>query len=69
MAKKKYSSILLKETKELMANRSHTTTISVIHKDTQLDINWLYAFENGKIKDPSVNRTEQLNLYLKSLKK
>ena len=68
MAKKKFVSNLLKETNELMENRSHTTTISVISKATQLDINWLYAFENGNIKDPSVNKVELLNNYLKSQK-
>lgn len=68
MAKKKYLSKLLEETKLLMKSRQHTTTISVISKATQLDVNWLYAFENGSIKDPSVTRTENLNTYLKGLK-
>lgn len=67
MAKKKYMSKLLEETKQLMASRKHTTTISVISKATQLDVNWLYAFENGSIKDPSVTRTENLNNFLKKV--
>lgn len=68
MAKKKYLSKLLKETRELMASRCHTTTISVIAEQTTLDLNWLYSFEKGKIKDPSVNRTEQLHNYLLKVK-
>lgn len=37
----------------------------IIYSDTKIPYHWLTKFAAGKIKNPSVNRVEFLNNYLK----
>ena len=52
------------KTLELLINRPRSLTFESISKFTSLKVDWIKAFQNGKIEDPSVNKTETLYEFL-----
>lgn len=57
---------LHKETLELLKNRPRVLTFVAISEATGIETGWLRVFASGAISDPSVNRIEILNAFLKS---
>ena len=56
--------VLHTRTRELLA--ASTVPRLEIYKATDIPPNWLWAFENGHVPDPSVNRVECLYNFLSS---
>lgn len=66
---KKHPGPLHEETKELLINRPRPITLDMICKATGVEKRWLAMFIAGQIHDPSVNRIEALNGYMKNLQR
>lgn len=64
--KKQSPGKLYTETLILLKNRPRILTLADIEEATGIAVGWLQMFSAGKIPDPSVNRIEVLNAFLKS---
>lgn len=63
MSKKKRSSIsLMNKTRELL--KANDKSLPEVYRETGISFYWLRKFRNGEIKDPSVNRIQNLYEYL-----
>jgi hypothetical protein len=64
--KKKQPGKLHSETLELLKNRPRILTYDAISEATGIEAGWLRNFATNPNCDPSVNRVEILNAFLKS---
>lgn len=55
---------LLSRTRQLLLERAKTQSMLDIHKETGLPFYWLRKVASGQIKDPGVNRIQQLYEHL-----
>ena len=57
------------ETYTLLKDKPKRLTFADIAEATGIEAAWIRSFSSGRILDPSVNRIEALNAFLKKLRK